>query len=85
LVELPKYWRKKWLKDGKLEADGQEILVLPAKGDDVNLGQALKQYWVLIKGFLLKLSTVQHVQKCIEEVGDALEVDWYIDNRLDNR
>jgi hypothetical protein len=75
----------KWLREGKLEANGQEVQVLPAEGEDVNPGQPLKQYWVLVKGLPLKLSTIQHVQKCIKKVGDVLEVDWYNDNWLDNR
>jgi hypothetical protein len=73
------------LREGKLEAENQVIQVLPAEGVGVNLGQILKQYWVLVKGLPLKLSTTQHIQKCLNEVGDILEVDWYNDNWLDSR
>jgi hypothetical protein len=84
LVELPHYWRKKWLREGKLEAENQVIQVLPTEGVGVNPGQALKQYWVLVKGLPLKLSTTQHIQKYLDEVGDILEVNWYNDNWLDS-
>jgi hypothetical protein len=42
-VELPNYWRKKWLKEGKLEVEGQVILVLPTVGEDINPNKPLKQ------------------------------------------
>jgi hypothetical protein len=73
-VELQNYWRKKWLKESKLEIEGQAILILSADGEDINPRDPLKQYWVIVKGLLLKLSTTQHAQKCIKEVCDVLEV-----------
>jgi hypothetical protein len=35
---------------------------------------------VIFKGLPLKLSTKQHAQKWLEEIGDVLEMDWYNDN-----
>jgi hypothetical protein len=43
-VELPNYWRKKWLKAGSLEADGQKISIFSTDGEDINPGKPLKQY-----------------------------------------
>jgi hypothetical protein len=63
---------------------GMTIEILKPTGDDIDPGQPLKHYWVIVKGLPLKLRNIKHIQKCIGEQGDVVELDWYTHQWLDN-
>lgn len=61
-----------------------DIEVLQPTGVGIDPSSPMKHYWVRVQGLLLHLRHLSHVQKCIGEVGDVLELYWYTKNWLDN-